>query len=256
MIHNLNGTARWKDIQQLVRAGDIKKYYSVGDQFIVNYNNTAMLWDIVAIDVATPADTSKTHSLTLMPHNMFYDTRVFDEAEPNNPNFDRRFYGNNRYAHSAIRQWLNSSANAGSWWTAQHECDAAPRYATTVDGFMKGFDDDFLAVLGLTKFKVTKNIVTDGGGYEELTDTFYLPSKMEVGLGAENSIEEGTQFPYFTDNASRIKYREGTSDIYYWWLRTPHFGGSNFMRYVNMLGTLDDYICFIASGVVPACNII
>jgi hypothetical protein len=256
MIYDLIVATRRKDIQQLVRDGNIRRYYSVGDQFIVNYNGSPMLWDIVAIDVATPADTTKTHSVTLMSHNRFYDDRVFDAPEPNNSDSNRKSYGNNRYAHSAIRQWLNSSANAGSWWTSQHEYDAAPDYATTVDGFMKGFDADFLAVLGLTKIKVVKNTVTDGGGYEELTDTFYLPSKMEVGLGAENSIEEGVQFPYFTDNASRIKYREGTTSASYWWLRTPNSSYSNRVRGVGSSGALNNNNAYIAYGVAPACNII
>ena len=166
MVYNLNATTRWRDIQQLVRAGDIGRYYSVGDQFIVNYNGSHMLWDIVAIDVVIPDDTTKTHSLTLMPHNMFPDCMMFDAPEPNNPDSYRKTYGNNRYAHSAIRQWLNSSANAGSWWTVQHEYDAAPDYATTKAGFMNGFDADFLEVIGETKIKVVKNIVCDHECYE------------------------------------------------------------------------------------------
>lgn len=44
----------------------------------------------------------------------------FDATEPSNGNSDRRNYGNNRYIYSNLRQWLNSPAAAGQWYTAQH----------------------------------------------------------------------------------------------------------------------------------------
>jgi len=250
----------WADdyhkIQSWVRNGTIQSHYSIGDQITVTRGSGNIIFDVVAFDVATPADTTKTHSMTLMAHYLLDDYMMFDNKEPNNSNSDRKSYGNNRYAHSNIRLWLNSNGVAGSWWTAQHSADAAPDYATTKAGFMNGFDTDFLAVLGLTKFKVVKNTVTDGGGYEELTDTFYLPSKMEVGLGAENSIEEGTQFPYFSSNAKRIKYREGTTSAEYWWLRTPYSLFSGSVRPAGSYGSLYDDYAYDAYGVAPACNII
>ena len=250
------GCNPWLNIQSMVRNGTFANFYSVGDQLTVKYNGNDTLWDIVAIDVATPADTTKTHSVTLMPHNIFYDTKVFDAPEPNNPNSGREEFGNNRYAHSAIRQWLNSSANAGSWWIAQHEYDAAPDYATTADGFMKGFDANFLDVIGETKIKVVIPTV-DGGGYEELVDKFYLPSTTEVGLANENDIAEGALLPYFTDNASRIKYKEGTYSVGWWWLRTPKFGSSYDMRNVDSSGASGiRAFAYVNSGVSPVCNII
>ena len=254
MIHNLNATTQWKDIQQLVRAGNIRRYYSIGDQFIVNYNGSPIVWDIVAFDVATPADVTKTHSMTLMSHYLLDDYMMFDNIEPNNSDSNRQSYGNNRYKDSNIRLWLNSNGAAGLWWTAQHDVDAAPDYTTTKVGFMNGFDDVFLDVIGDTKIKVVKHSV-DGGGYEELVDKFYLPSKMEVGLGTENSIEEGILFPYFDSNAKRIKSKSGSSASY-WWLRTPDSSDSDFVRYVYSSGTSYFDNAYRANGVAPACNII
>lgn len=257
LVEGMDVSKPYSVIQSMVRNGTFANFYSVGDQLKVKYNGNDTLWDIVAIDVATPADTSKTHSVTLMSHCLLPDFMMFDNKEPNNSDYYRLKYGNNRYKDSNIRQWLNSDGAAGSWWTAQHDTDAAPSYATAKAGFMNGFDADFLDVIGETKIKVVKNTVTDGGGYEELTDTFYLPSKMEVGLGAENSIEEGVQFPYFTDNASRIKYREGTSSAYYWWLRTPISSNSYVAQYVNTGGSLNNgHQAYLDDGVVPTCNII
>ena len=244
----------WKQIQKAVRNNWASKIYSVGDQLSVNYNGSAVMFDIVAFDVATPADSNYTHSMTLIPHDCL-ESLMFDNKEPNNSNSDRKSYGNNRYLYSNIRKWLNSNGEAGNWWTAQHSADAAPDYATKKAGFMSYFDSDFLSVIGKTKIKVVKNTKTDGGGYEEISDDyFYLPSTTEVGLANENSIAEGTLFPYFDSNAKRIKYYSGSTK--YWWLRTPYSGYTSNVRIVYTSGGLHNYNAYDASGVAPACNII
>ena len=84
--------------------------------------------------------------------------------------------GYNRWSHSAIRQWLNSDADAGEWWTSQHIGDTAPAQATTTDGFMKGLDEDFLNVVQPVKVTTATNTVTDGGVIDITYDRFFLPS--------------------------------------------------------------------------------
>ena len=251
------GWSEWSEIQKLVRAGTFAQQYSVGDQFTIPWNGTDLLWDIVAIDVARPADSSKIHSVTLMPHTQISSTTMqFDAKEPTNPDSNRKNYGNNRYSQSGIRQWLNSAANAGSWWTAQNEYDVAPTYATTMDGFMKGLPSDFLSVIGQTKIKVALNTVTDGGGYEEIIDRFYLASNTEVGLTNENNIAEEALFPYFDSADKRKKIRPGASSASGWWLRTPIASNSLYVRYVLSSGALSNNYAYLTAGVCPACNII
>ena len=249
-----NDNLFWYNIQKKVRNGTIQNYFSVGDQLPVNYNGSAVMFDIVAFDVATPADSNYTHSMTLIPHDCL-ESLMFDNKEPSNSNSDRRNNGNNRYLYSNIRKWLNSNGEAGNWWTAQHSADAAPDYATTKAGFMSYFDSDFLSVIGKTKIKVVKNTVTDGGGYEEISDDyFYLPSTTEVGLANENSIAEGTLFPYFDSNSKRIKYYSGSTR--YWWLRTPTSSNTYNVCGVNTSGALyGNYACY-SGCIAPACNII
>ena len=244
----------WLEIQKMVRNGTFADHYAVGDQLTVKYNGADTLWDIVAIDVAIPADTSKTHSVTLMPHDCL-ESLMFDNAEPNNSDFSRKNYGNDRYLYSNIRQWLNSSAATGSWYTNQHSADAAPDYATTKAGFMSYFDSDFLDVVGKTKIKTAKNIRSDGGGYEEMADEyFYLPSRTEVGLGNENNIAEGALFPYFDSDTKRTKNYNGSTTK--WVLRTPEAPISGSARCVDDYGTLSADIISNARGIAPVCNII
>ena len=244
----------WEQIQKAVRKNLASEIYSVGDQLSVNYNGSAVMFDIVAFDVATPADSNYTHSMTLIPHDCL-ESLMFDNKEPSNSNSDRKNAGNSRYLHSNIRQWLNSNGEAGNWWTAQHSADAAPDYATTKAGFMSYFDSIFLSVFGKTKIKVVKNKVTDGGGYEEISDDyFYLPSTTEVGLANENSIAEGTLFPYFDSNSKRIKYYSGSTKV--WWLRTPYSDDVFNVRSVYTSGVYNNITAHNNGGVAPACNII
>ena len=248
------GAIFWRDIQNKVRKGTIQDYYSIGDQLSVNYNGSAVMFDIVAFDVATPADSNYTHSMTLMPHDCL-DALMFDNKEPSNSNSDRKNYGNNRYLHSNIRKWLNSSESASNWWIAQHSKDAKPDYVTTRAGFMSYFDNDFLFAIGKTKIKVAKDTEVDGGGYEEISDDyFYLPSRTEVGLANEDSIAEGALFPYFDSNEKRIKYYNGSAN--YWWMRTPSSNDPSSVCLMNPSGVINANSAYQASGVAPVCNII
>ena len=244
----------WEQIQKAVRKNLASEIYSVGDQLSVNYNGSAVMFDIVAFDVATPADSNYTHSMTLIPHDCL-ESLMFDNKEPSNSDGNRKNYGNNRYSYSNIRKWLNSNGEAGNWWTAQHSADAAPDYAIAKAGFMSYFDSDFLSVIGKTKIRVAKNTVTDGGGYEEISDDyFYLPSTTEVGLANENNIAEGTRFPYFDSDAKRIKYYNGSKN--YWWLRTPLSDRTYYVRNVNTSGEPTSNYAYSRYGIAPACNII
>ena len=173
-------------------------------------------------------------------------------------------YGSNNYKESAIRQWLGSSAAAGSVWTPQTKFDRPPSWAANTAGFMNGMDADFLAVIGKTHIVVTRNTVCDGGGYDEMDDYFFLLSRSEIYGGVEVSgVNEGSPYPYYADysdlsaagmgnDSNRIKYRGGTAQ--FWWNRTPSFGsGSNVVYtagYVGSNGANNSY------GVAPACNII
>ena len=51
------------------------------------------------------------NSVTLLTEKII-DLRGFDAKEPSNSNTDRQKYGNNRYLHSNLRQWLNKSGQS------------------------------------------------------------------------------------------------------------------------------------------------
>lgn len=81
---------------------------------------------------------------------------------------------NNRYIYSNLRQWLNSPAAAGQWYTAQHSADQTPDSShvwngvnpySGLAGFLNAFTANERAALLNTTITVGKSS-TDGGGTE------------------------------------------------------------------------------------------
>ena len=178
----------------------------------------------------------------------------------------RARYGSNNYKESAIKQWLNSSAAAGSVWTPQTNFDRPPTWKDTAAGFMNGMDADFLAAIGKTHIVTARNTTCDGGGYDETDDYFFLLSRSEVYGGAEVSgVNEGEPYPCYANHSilsapsmeqdsNRIKYGNGAAQ--YWWNRTPTSGKGSNVRVVHKTGYVHDNGVNNSYGVAPACNVI
>ena len=260
------GISSWAVVQQLVRLGIAPNVFNVGDQLVCEHATYGTLvWDILGFDLDTPEDATYEHSMTIGLHDQLPYAFQFDAAETNNPDSNRKSYGSNNWKESGIRQWLNADGAAGTWWTAQTEYDVRPSYANSTAGFLAGLDADMLAVLGNVKKITARNTVTDGGGYDETTDKIFLLSKTEVYGGQESVIDEGTVYPYYSENsaltaagtgadANRIKYRSGTA--MHWWLRSPNSSYSNSVRGVGTDGNISDSYAYGSYGVSPACCII
>lgn len=107
-------------------------------------------------------------------------------------------YGDNRWHKSAYRQYLNSDAAAGGWWTPQDEWDMKPDQADTVPGFLAGFSDDFKAALTRVKVVTYGNTVTDDGSAVVTYDKIFLPSLEEVYCSPQVT-GEGTYWPYWKE---------------------------------------------------------
>lgn len=201
--------------------------------------------------------------------------KCFDAKEPSNSNSDRRNYGNNRAAVANLLQWLNSAAGAGQWYSAQHSADAPPNNANVWSnyneyeaeaGFLNGFEQDFRDALLDDTITVVKSS-TDGGGSEQITRKVRLLTRTEVFGDTENGTAEGTQWPIFTDNNSRLAYPTAeavskseyktsslsSSQPWWWWLLTPYAGNASGVRYVTSDGGLDGSGAWNGlSGVRPA----
>ncbi len=178
----------------------------------------------------------------------------------------RARYGSDNYKESAIRQWLNSSASAGSVWTPQTNYDRPPLWASDMEGFLNGLDADFLAVVGNTHIVTSRNGICEDGVDESTDDKFFLLSRREVFAGDERQVvTEGEPYPHYSDysdlneagignDSNRIKYKNGTAQV--WMLRTPYNISAMSFRHVSVAGNVSSGNAKNNYGVVPACNII
>lgn len=122
-------------------------------------------------------------------------------------------YGSNRYGHSAIRQWLNSDAGIGGWWTPQDNYDRPPEQLATKPGFLSGYDDDFLAILSPSKVTTALNTVSDSGigTYEDTYDKVFLPSLEEIWAVTQLANTEGEPWELYKRLVGRTTPAPGYS---------------------------------------------
>lgn len=235
------------------------------------YNGKPIVWKI--------ADKGHTGypsgSVTLITEKII-SLKCFDAIESGNSDSNRKSYGNNRWIYSNIRQWLNSGASAGAWYSAQHSADAPPTNANVWSnyneydaeaGFLAGFSTNFVAALLSTTHTVGKASV-DGGGTESCVDKIFFATCTEVGLSGD--VTAGSKLALFSDDTSRLAYPTtecvskseytntnfATSKAWYWWLADAYASNSYYVRYVNSSGTLHISDADSGgSGVRPLCNL-
>lgn len=170
-------------------------------------------------------------------------------------------YGSNNWKESAVRQWLNSAAAANEWWHPQTIFDRPPSYANQ-PGFLAGFDDDFINAVGLVDVTTARNTVfevdgTTGGSYTT-RDKFFLPSMVEVGLGNNDAVAEGSVMEYYNGatDTDRIKYDiAAPTTARYWRLRSPFPWHGYHVRNVAPSGALDVSHASNGNAVAAACVI-
>jgi hypothetical protein len=252
----------WAGVQGVVRAGLADKFFSIGDQFVTEFDGTPSVWVVIGIDHDKPTDPRFTHSLTIQSRDNLL-TAQFDAPEPDNPDSDRQQFGNNRYLHSAIRQWLNSAETTFTW-QPQHQYDVAPTGAPYDGaGFLKLLDPDLVAVLGAVDKQVARNTVTDGGGQDLFSDKVFLLSRVEVYGGGEGTTSGEAPYPYYESMApspttgaldGRIKYLG--SSAHRWWSRSPNVGFAGTVRYVYTDGQVANDYAVYSGGAAPACCIV
>lgn len=220
------------------------------------------------------------NSVTLITEKII-QIMAFDAKEPTNPNSARQSNGNNRYLHSNLLQWLNSAADDGEWYIAQHDYDNDPAVKSTDvsynayagwAGFLGMLTPGFKGVLLDTPQTTALETVVESGGSEVVTSKMFLASTTEVGLANENSIVEGSRLAYFTTSdssrttmptaecyANRDGYSSSsfaTTKNWHWLLRTPNSSYANSVRYVLTDGTLGYILANIGNyGLRPLCNL-
>ena len=150
-------------------------------------------------------------------------------------------YGDNRYATSAIRQYLNSDKPKGEWWTAQTKWDIAPDQLSQIDGYLCGMDPELLAVLKPVKVVTYCNTVT-ATGQKQVKDITYdkvtLISLEQMYIEPQ-AAGEGEAHEYY-------KELNGTAKKFQWWqtyeiLKTFAVENPTSPQYVRLRSALRSY---------------
>ena len=185
-------------------------------------------------------------------------------------------YGNNRWLHSAIRQWLNASTS--DWWVSQTVFDRVPSYAS-YPGFLSMLPADLVAVMQPIKQVTALNYVTDGGTsgspeYDVTYDKVFLPSweqhylKVDSTFGGTAGLE-GTAWEYwkrvagvnspwaaYTTHEEFIQ-RDMTAShtARYCWMRSANRGNGYHVAFVYSSGHCSTYYAISGNYAAPACAI-
>ena len=218
------------------------------------------------------------NSVTLITEKII-QLMCFDAKEPKNTtNKYIKAYGNSRYSYSNILQWLNSSAAAGAWYTAQHTYDAPPTNANVqgnwneynaLAGFLTMLDVDFVSSLLDTTYTSSYYNGTSGdySSVETIISKFFLASLSEVNADSDN---EGTALSLFANDSSflmayptaeTISNSEYTTNIstttaHTWWLRTPYTIRADYVRTITSSGDYSTQSAYEGpNGLRPLCNI-
>ena len=180
-------------------------------------------------------------------------------------------YGSNNTLQNAFRQWANSTAALGSVWAPQTKFDRPPSWHTSTDpayeGFMRGFDSDFLEVIqpaiipyrtnGVHEVNSLDGTVQEVNQVYTMTDKFFLLSRPEIyGTWDSTSYKDGEQLDYYKGltDLERIK-----SDAFgtprYAWSRSPTPSYATTVRIVYVDGSLSGNTATNSYGGAPACII-
>ena len=232
--------------------------------------------DLSTCGIATyskPTDTTALETVTLAE-----GTGGTDLATLGTINHAQRIcYGYNRWSQSGIRQWLNSKADKGAWWSPRNDFDRPEHYATWA-GFMNDLDADFLAVVAKSNIVTDINKIGDAGGHDTTQDYFFLPAMVNINGGdnfysspgsAVQDIEDTVVWDYYTkfrrdgktgtnteQDDNRRKYRQGSSTELSWWERAPRCSNAYYVRIVGGGGrTWWHSSAYHWDGVAPACRI-
>lgn len=271
---HITESANWNEIGEIVRKGLASDVFSIGDQLVTKWTDTASgteytcPMDIVHFGEVELEDGEKVPAMFLQWHYCTPFGVQFDAPEPTNADASIQQYGYNRWSQSALRQFLNSKADKGEWWTAQSDTDVAPNEHSTKNGFLSGFHDDFLAQIKPIKILTQTNTVTDGGITDTTYDTFFLPSKRNMNLIEQATIEEGDIWEYWyraTNGQKPANYVDGAAPLTYAInaktspldvrLRSAHRSNSCYTWYVNSAGYVTNYRARYAYRFAPACAI-
>lgn len=144
-----------------------------------------------------------TNSVTLITEEII-DLRSFDSYDGD---YDDGYASNIEmdYSYSNLRQWLNSSAGAGAWWSSTYSYDTPPNSDTTK--YKTGYADRAGFLYNFTTAERNSLLPTTitvqcGEDLENISTKVFIPSTWEM-IGDGLKKDGSSQFTYFKTNTAK-----------------------------------------------------
>ena len=184
-------------------------------------------------------------------------------------NMQRSAYGYNRWSVSAIRQWLNSSAGVGQWWTQKYAHDHRPDQLASMQGFEAGLPAEFISIVQPVKMTTALDTVSDVdiGTSEDTVDRFFLASLQQESCQPQVADIEGAAWQYWIDRLGKTQAQYETLPAHIRYsisshssaqsvrLRSAVRGGANLTWRVYSSGVVYNTNATYAGCPAPACVI-
>lgn len=104
-----------EELRKIIREGRAAEVLAVGDQIYIDFDGTAVPYDVIGIDADTAAAEELKHTVTIQAHELI-EERPFDT---------KGRYGSNDWETSELREYLNSETYAA-------RCAELAKYAIPV----------------------------------------------------------------------------------------------------------------------------
>ena len=203
----VSGKSYYFTLTESYTEGDILQFGTASDEIGALPDKAPSAWRVKTYKVSgsTPAGlaASPTETLTVTEGTSGTSLGTLSSstkyATSGVNNMQMASYGYNRWSQSAMRQFLNSSAAVGSWWTPQNPYDRRPTQLATFRGFMAGFDEEFLNIIKPVKVTTALNTVSDSeiGTSEDTYDIFFPASLEQEYIVPPLSGVEGDYWEYW-----------------------------------------------------------
>lgn len=197
------------------------------------------------------------NSVTLLAERIIYEM-AFDARESSEG-------GNTHYGYSNLRQWLNSNAAAGKWYSSQHTADVSPASSEVVDGvtystwagFLNGFSDKERGAILPTTLSYEED-----DSYLSCVDNVFLIGSNEVGISLSMpnqvklslfNIDTDTRKAGYTIAYRILKPSYAADTIGKYWLRDN--SGSTAKNLFEQSGVASSGRPDSARGVRPLTNV-
>ena len=248
-----------------------KGQYQIGDEIAVPWSDGTKTYDFVWIvaheSTAELEDGSSAEGVYLQAKYCLPFATPFDAKEPSNSNNYIKGAGCICWKLSNIRQYLNGSGT--SWFTKQTDFDILASEYSEKQGFISGFQIDFVNAIKAIKVNTQNFDPNDGSVGTDITyDRFFLPSLEQHHINPTTTYNitrgvEGEAWDYW----KKVQPTEASIDNSYEPFQISELGGNSsnsiFLRSTTRVSyevacitasyTVSSFRAYYGFNTAPAC---